>query len=512
MITVWYDHHEDGYELGYTNASSLSPSTQIWGDGNCSNGYAFGKSCTKPSDDVLVAGQSIVIENSVDIVAGAKNGIKYDGGDKILSSYPIAITRGAYPSAPGSLMAGAVEVLDTVEWGTSYVAPVGQNVYTPTGAFRNTAYYIMAKDNGTVVTTTDGGNYTLNIGDSVTHVVKNNGINITATNPVQIDILAGDIGSTYELRWYVLFPRSAWTNSYFSPVGDTVGACKILLYNPSSDTDIMVTVTHSDAQNSSGMRIYPAPYNVTVRRRNYAFTNVIQSGTGAQLTASQDFIALSLTDTANSGQVYDWGFPVLPSNKLTEKVLVGWGYGCTGKRCDQVNSVGGLPRSVVWVSPWEDADIYVDIDNDGIPEPNKTIKGALRLSSHIIENGVDLSGAVIWAVKPNEPHNSTKSVSIAAAWGQNAAYSYAIDPYALDLGKAITLGILVCCCCLPNGSSYRTSGTLVPPFIGVRVDEFIALAEDKDGDGMISPGDVVEYTVRLRCSYESKDSIWSNCL
>jgi len=38
------------------------------------------------------------------------------------------------------------------------------------------------------------------------------------------------------------------------------------------------------------------------------------------------------------------------------------------------------------------------------------------------------------------------------------------------------------------------------------------LAEDKDGDGMISPGDVVEYTVRLRCSYESKDSIWSNCL
>jgi hypothetical protein len=39
-------------------------------------------------------------------------------------------------------------------------------------------------------------------------------------------------------------------------------------------------------------------------------------------------------------------------------------------------------------------------------------------------------------------------------------------------------------------------GTLVPPFIGVRVDEFIDLAEDKDGDGMISPGDVVEYTVR----------------
>ena len=39
-------------------------------------------------------------------------------------------------------------------------------------------------------------------------------------------------------------------------------------------------------------------------------------------------------------------------------------------------------------------------------------------------------------------------------------------------------------------------GTLVPPFIGVRVNEIVTLSVDEDGDGMISPGDVVEYTVR----------------
>lgn len=38
-------------------------------------------------------------------------------------------------------------------------------------------------------------------------------------------------------------------------------------------------------------------------------------------------------------------------------------------------------------------------------------------------------------------------------------------------------------------------GTLVPPFFGVRVNEEVDLAIDYNGDGLISPGDVVTYTV-----------------
>ena len=161
---------------------------------------------------------------------------------------------------------------------------------------------------------------------------------------------------------------------------------------------------------------------------------MVPTGTGAALSSSSTFVALSLTDTVNGGNWYDWGFPVLPTSKLTTKVLIGWGYGCTEKNCATTNDVGGLARSVVFVSPWEDADIYVDVDNDGVPEANKTVFGAMRLSSNIIENGPDLSGATIWAVKPGEAHDSKKSVPIAAAWGQNAGYSYKDQPLSLDLG------------------------------------------------------------------------------
>ncbi len=394
-----------------------------------------------------------MIENKVDVAQGANNGFKYDGGDKVLASYPIAITRGAYPDSPGSLMAGGVEVLDTSEWGTFYVAPVGQNVATSTSAFQHTAFYVMAKEDNTNINFSDGESTTLQSGESFTYIVKQMGATLTASRPVQVDLLVGDEGSTYQLRWYALFPRDAWTDSYLSPVGDTRGGTKIFLYNPGSSS-LKVTVTHSDAteettkevcskkkgkwtcvDETTSVDLYPKPYQVTVAGKSFEFTDVIPTGTGAQLTASTAFLALSLTDTVGGGQLFDWGFPVLPSNKLTEKVLIGWGYGCTNKNCRTNNNVGGKARSVVWVSPWEDADIYVDIDNDGTPEAAKTVSGAKRLSSSIIENGADLSGATIWAVKPGAPSDSMQTVPLAAAWGQNSIYSFSGDDYALDLGK-----------------------------------------------------------------------------
>ncbi len=408
----------------------MSPTTQIWGDGNCTNGFAFGTTCNSPAQDRLRGGQSIVLENRVNIENGANNGIKFDGGDKILSTYPIAITRGAYPTTPGSLMAGGVEVLDTTEWGTFFIAPVGQNVVTNTSAFEHTALYVMAMEDNTTINFSDGARFMLGCGESHTYIVRLLGTTLTASAPVQVDLIVGDIGSTYELRWYSLLPHEAWTNSYMSPVGDSRGETKIFLYNPRS-SELRVNIQHAAGFRSS--------YNRNLPPGGWRVTDVIPSGTGALLTAPGEFIALSLTDTAGTnnaaGQTYDWGFPVLPTNKMTETVLVGWGYGCTDKNCAQPNDVGGRARSVVWVSPWEDADIYIDIDNDGIPEANRTVRGARRLSSSIFENGADLSGATIWAVKPGAPFDSMESVRIAAAWGQNPAFSLNHQPLSLDLGK-----------------------------------------------------------------------------
>ncbi len=432
MYEVWYDHQEDGYEPICKVGVPMKNTTEIWGDGNCNNGFAPKTTCTSPEHDILKAGQSIVLENDVLVTDGAKNNITYNGGDKIMATYPIAITRGAYPRNPGSLMAGGVEVLDIAEWGTFYVVPVGQNAWSSTAAFQHTAVYVMAKDNNTIVEFSDGTKKNLTSGQSYTHIVSTRGMTILATAPIQVDLIIGDIDSTYELRWYALIPRDAWTNSYLSPVGDTKGGTKIYLYNPSNSA-LTVTVTHSDARRNNN-RLYPNTHTISVPANSSSFTNTIPSGTGAELTATNPFIALSLTDTVDVGQLYDWGFPVLPTNKLSEKVLIGWGYGCTNKNCN-----GGRSRSVVFVSPFKDADIYVDLNNDGTPESGKTIMGAKRLSSNIIENGADMSGAIIWAVEPGMPFDSMKTVPIAAAWGQFADYSFSGDGAALDLGTLTML-------------------------------------------------------------------------
>jgi hypothetical protein len=115
---VFWDHWEDGFEADATNP--VSKTTEIWGDGNPANGCppnCAGKNCvpTKTctaAQDVLKAGQVIVIDNEVETTTRNKANIRYDGGDRIQSSMPIAVVRAAHPSQSslGSYLAGALEV------------------------------------------------------------------------------------------------------------------------------------------------------------------------------------------------------------------------------------------------------------------------------------------------------------------------------------------------------------------------------------------------------------------
>lgn len=44
------------------------------------------------------------------------------------------------------------------------------------------------------------------------------GATVSSSNyNVQVDVLAGDWCSTYEMRWYSLLPVSSWSTSYLSP-------------------------------------------------------------------------------------------------------------------------------------------------------------------------------------------------------------------------------------------------------------------------------------------------------
>ena len=121
--------------------------TEIWGDNDPSNGSPPGF-----PGDVLSAGDAIILENLVPLPRNPST-ILYDARDRIQASFPVAVTRGAWPEHPGSLLAGATEVWDTARMGTSYVVPVGEDtsVSGDTDPFEYAATYIMAGQDNTQV-------------------------------------------------------------------------------------------------------------------------------------------------------------------------------------------------------------------------------------------------------------------------------------------------------------------------------------------------------------------------
>ena len=126
------DQWENGYEatLGspldiFSSGESGCPpanpvGTQIWGNGTSCDGVPPGF-----ESDTLSHGDVILLLNTVDIPRDS-NQIRFDGADKFGATYPVAVTRVAYPNQPGSALAGAVEVPRTAQWGTEYPGAAGR--------------------------------------------------------------------------------------------------------------------------------------------------------------------------------------------------------------------------------------------------------------------------------------------------------------------------------------------------------------------------------------------------
>ena len=105
--------------------------TKIYGDGDWSNGcieeITKNRACTSSDRDIITPGAYLFNQaggsNFINVTdrdfTGNSVSIKYDGSDVLYSSFPIAVTRGAYPRDKGTLLSGAVEVYDTKTYGTS---------------------------------------------------------------------------------------------------------------------------------------------------------------------------------------------------------------------------------------------------------------------------------------------------------------------------------------------------------------------------------------------------------
>jgi hypothetical protein len=231
---VYCDQWENGYDADIANPANLynggNPGgTQIWGDGNPLNGAPPGI----PSD-VINAGTVIVLNNAVtttNLLA-----IDFDGRDKFAATKNVAVTHVGWATGSNTLLAGAVEVFDTNNWGTDYLSPVGTDIpdLSDHQMFEYTSLAIMAGEGGATVQIDADANgvfeNTQNLSEGQSYFVSGGvrvGARVVSDNPVQVDILTGDIGSTYESRDSALLPTNLWADSSYTPVSTAATAQSI---------------------------------------------------------------------------------------------------------------------------------------------------------------------------------------------------------------------------------------------------------------------------------------------
>lgn len=487
---VYWDHWEDGtYDPDIFNPTNVysgnsnPQGTQIWGDRNLGNGCPPIKTgavnpCNDPEDDFLEAGDVVFMRNEVRI-RGSNGGYYrrasddcelwpsgttlvdhcFDGRDKIGATFPLVVSRAAWPNGAGSLLAGAVEVADTrnfVTAGGTAEAPVGPDTQNGNSMFQYSALYIMAGEDNTSVFVNRPGQsdptYNLNQGEYrlVKYNQESTRVEVTAGS-AQVHLITGDINSRYETRWYLLPPTADWGTEYITPVGTNTSdstCTRLYLYNPGSGT---LPVAYSDGGGNT--QTVSVPGNSARRSRR------IPAGAAARVSAASPFYALSVTDCVG-GELYDWGHPLVAVPNLTTQFLTGWAPGCTTSNCGSSGSGNNDDsRSPVWVTPASGTgvDIYVDFDGEGAVcvasdfVVGKALKLTLDEGEHarIVDDppadsatgsqgDYDMTGARIFTCDGTE---------VSVVWGQDPALSGSNDNEALDLGTAVP----------PLGSKLRCS-------------------------------------------------------
>jgi hypothetical protein len=270
---IYYQHWED-------NCSA----TEIWGDGNATNGCSpLVTSLCLDSDDRLMGGSIIRLSNEVVVNPSQQDPdtLHFDAGDKIQSSYPVVISRSAFPESPGPLIGGAVEVREISDSsGTAFQMPIGTDTSTETNALQMVRAFVSATEDDTVIEFPSG---TSELSSGETLVIDSvlKGDAITSNKPIQVFLITGDLNSNYEMRWYALLPFDQWSREYIAPVGSyRVG---ILLYNP-GESNITVSSSLSDG---SATTVVGSKDSTVVQ---------MEDDVGARFWSSDPFAALLLVD------------------------------------------------------------------------------------------------------------------------------------------------------------------------------------------------------------------------
>ncbi len=425
---IYYDHWEDGYELDIEHPTQGT--TQVWGDNNAANGIPPGF-----ASDVIHADDIVALENDVALPRNATE-IRYDGGDKFGVNKGIAVTRAGWAITPGPVLAGAMEVQDTGKYGTHFEAPVGVDVNAHE-MFEYVGLLVMAAQNGTVVQIDRDGNGTVDVTQTLNQgqsAQVNGGIRsgatVTASRPVQVHLITGDISTHYESRWYMLYPTTQWDDSYYNPVGSTAvdaytgnpQETYVFLYNPNGS---LITVQYQTQAGGGSFAVSAGGV--------YQYEMPPDSGAHFYTGGGGDFFAIAtvgagIVPTPEYNNTYDWGFSLVPGGNLTPVAVVGWGPGTADR------SANGSPAWVMAVNP---TTLYVDYDGDPTTGPLTDPHGshydvsytlAAYQSQKVFDNtDNDQTGMRLYTVD---------DTLITAAWGEDPATAGAGNPY-LDLGTTI---------------------------------------------------------------------------
>ncbi len=477
---VTYDEWEDGYEADLANP--VQATTQVWGDGNASNGDSA-LLCSACAGDLVPQGAVITGRNNITTPRNPLQ-IRYDGRDQVASTRGFALTAAGFSTPLGSVLSGAVSAFDTTKYGTDYVVPVGEDTAAPMGtspAFEYTAAVIMAAENSTTVQVDLDGNGTFDQSSNINkgQVVfvdggLDEGAHIVSSKPVQVHLGTGDVGAAYESRWFTLFPTELLSSDYLNPVGSSDDNQRTIVYlhNPNASA-ITVTPTCTSCAGT-----IPIPGRSTVSFTTPLGEAVRFASVGGQVfngigAAGAQSGAAPGSGTDNSS-VYDWGYTLVPTGLLATQAILSW---APGNSTDPPSAEGaaGDDDNPVWVTSLTATTLHVDYDGDpttgaiasadcfGARHDSDIAVGALASTRITDASDNDMTGARIYTC------DSTK---IAGAWGEDPANA-------------------------PMGSPGFDAGYTLIPSTTMIVDKSNVIFDDANSDGMAGPGDTLQYEVSI---------------
>ncbi len=420
--TVYYDHWEDGYgtlATGYNERYTANKGDILTFESSAIPSNPRGGSLDSCPGSVFPAGGS----------PGGQSNYCYDGRDRIYTvGGAVSVAQAFWPTSSGTVFANAWEIYPVKPYETSYVIPVGEDLYPAYADFEQVFVLAQATENGTTININDPRtvgvdvSVTLNRGEvtGLSHIGK--GTTVTADHPVQVQFIVGafNAGQTSESRSYTAVPSLLWSSTYYDPVpGFASQNTDLYIYNPTASP------LRIDFQDTTGSGFFTIPANGTSRYSAAAPNGAgryVPQNSGVVLKAhdgTTKFWAIGSQDTESGN--YNAGFTLIPDTALTSEYFVSWAPGYDIYTC-------GTPpctnTSRVFITPTvNNTTVYVDYGPaDGVVDTTYTLN---RTQVQAIgDPDRDNTGMHIWANYP-----------FAIVWAQNAGVT--LGSPAIDAGYTI---------------------------------------------------------------------------